>query len=263
MYFCLFMETISFIGSGNVATHLAQAFFAQGHRIAGICSRNLEHAHRLAALVNAVATNDVKELEKADIYIIAVNDTVIEDIAKSMPNTSGLVLHTAGTVPMGVLQRFENNGVLYPLQSLHRDHDVNIESIPFFIEANIQKNLDIVRKLASSLSDNVRAANSATRAQLHLSAVFACNFVNALLAEAATIAGADFDVLQPLVQATVERAFAAGHPAEAQTGPARRGDMLTMEKHLQLLAKRPELQELYKLLSERINNQLRITNYEL
>ncbi len=156
---------------------------------------------------------------------------------------------------MGALGRFENYGVLYPLQAFRREHAADPASVPFFIEANIQKNLDMIRRLALSLSKNVREADSAARARLHLAAVFAGNFVNTMLAEAADIAGRDFDVLQPLVRETVARAFAAGHPREVQTGPASRGDTATIEKHLQLLAGQPALQEVYCLISKLIENE--------
>ncbi len=254
------MDTISFIGSGNVATHLAKAFFARGHRIINVFSPTLAHARRLASAVEALPVNDWKELSAADIYIIAVEDNAIATVAKNMPKSSSLVLHTAGAVAMDVLSCFENYGVLYPLQAFRREHAADPASAPFFVEANIQKNLDIVHRLALSLSKNVREADSAARARLHLAAVFAGNFVNALLAEAAGIAGDDFGVLQPLVRDTVERAFAAGHPREAQTGPARRGDTNTMEKHLQLLEGQPELQEVYRLLSGLIGTRLTIEN---
>ncbi len=254
------METISFIGSGNVATHLAKFFFARGHRIINVFSLTPEHARRLAQDVRAKPVNDWKELSAADIYIIAVEDNAISTVAKNMPNTRSLVLHTAGAVNMDILSCFENYGVLYPLQAFRREHVADPATVPFFIEANIQKNLDIVRRLALSLSKNVREADSATRARLHLAAVFAGNFVNAMLAEAAVIAGGDFDVLQPLVCDTIERAFAAGRPWEVQTGPARRGDTITMEKHLQLLEGQPELQEVYRLLSGLIGTRLTIEN---
>ncbi len=249
------MESISFIGSGNVATHLAGAFFCRGYRIAGVYSRTYQNAGLLAERVGALATADLKELAPADVYVIAVDDSAIESIAKNMPKTDSLVVHTAGSVAMDVLRGFENHGVLYPLQTIHRSYAADIAAVPFFIEANIRKNLEIIRRMALSLSEQVKETDSVARARLHLAAVFACNFVNEMLAEAAAIAGNDFHSLAPLLQTTVERAFAVADPRVVQTGPARRSDLITMEKHLQLLAGQPELQELYRRLSARIQSQ--------
>ena len=44
---------ISFIGSGNVATHLALAFYGCGHVVEQVWSRNIDHANLLAARVEA------------------------------------------------------------------------------------------------------------------------------------------------------------------------------------------------------------------
>ncbi|MDR0294578.1 MAG: DUF2520 domain-containing protein [Prevotellaceae bacterium] len=248
------METLSFIGSGNVATHLALAFYAKGYTIAEIYSRTPSHAECLALKVGAKSLTDIKDLEKADIYIIAVEDKAIASIVEAMPPTTALVLHTAGSVDMNVLRKFANHGVFYPLQSLHRERYIDISAVPFLIEANTTANLTRIAGLAGNLSVPVRNVSSEQRRKLHLSAVFSCNFVNALLASARDIAGDDFSLLAPLVRNTIEKAFQAEHPKEVQTGPALRGDLPTMNKHLNMLKDQPKLQEAYNLLSKIIMN---------
>jgi hypothetical protein len=47
-------------------------------------------------------------------------------------------------------------------------------------------------------------------------------------------------------------------PAQTQSGPAKRGDLETLQKHLNLLDDDLELQEIYKLLSKRINPELKL-----
>jgi predicted short-subunit dehydrogenase-like oxidoreductase (DUF2520 family) len=130
-----------------------------------------------------------------------------------------------------------------------------LRTVPFFIEANIQKNYHIVHRLAKSLSDTVQELDSESRACLHLAAVFANNFVNSLLGVACDIAGSHFAHLQPLVRETVKKAFAAGHPADVQTGPARRGDENSIEKQWKSLSLYPEWQTLYRLLTDNIIKQ--------
>jgi predicted short-subunit dehydrogenase-like oxidoreductase (DUF2520 family) len=249
------MNTISFIGSGHVATHFAKAFFACGYVVVDICSRTPEHARQLAAQVNAKHLHLVKSLRPADVYIIAVDDHAIPQVVQQLPVTQSLVLHTAGSVGISALQKFPNHGVLYPLQTLTRERETDIRTVPLFIEANVQKNYNIIRRLAESLSENVRQLDSESRARLHLAAVFAGNFVNSLLGTACDIAGAQFEWLKPLVEETVKKAFAANHPAEAQTGPARRGDETSISKHLKLLSLNPEWQTIYRLLTENIIKQ--------
>jgi predicted short-subunit dehydrogenase-like oxidoreductase (DUF2520 family) len=249
------MNTISFIGSGHVATHFAKAFFACGYVVVDICSRTPEHARRLAVQVNAQAVHFISALRPAEVYIIAVDDHAIPQVVQQLPVTQSLVLHTAGPVDISALQKFPNHGVLYPLQTLTRERETDFRTVPLFIEANIQKNCNIICSLAKSLSDNVQQLDSENRIRLHLAAVFAGNFVNSLLGVACDIAGARFEWLKPLVEETVKKAFAANHPAEAQTGPARRGDEITINKHLKLLSLYPEWQTIYCLLTENIIKQ--------
>ena len=249
------METISFIGSGHVATHLAKAFFACGYEVVDIYSRTPAHAQQLAAPINARPVHLINALRPADMYIIAVDDHALPQIVQQLPLTQSLVLHTAGAVELSALRKFPNHGVLYPLQTLNRDRETDFRTVPFFIEANIQKNYDIIHRLAKSLSENVKKLDSENRARLHLAAVFANNLVNSLLGIACDIAGAQFEDLKPLAEETLKKAFAASHPAEVQTGPARRGDEITINKHLKLLSLHPEWQTIYRLLTENIIKQ--------
>jgi predicted short-subunit dehydrogenase-like oxidoreductase (DUF2520 family) len=249
------METISFIGSGNVATHLAKAFFAKGYTLLEICSPTPGHACRLAGQVHAEAVTQIEKLRPADIFIIAVNDSAIVQVATQLPVTGNFVLHTAGSVDISVLQKFPNYGILYPLQTLCHSSEINMAAIPFFIEANLQKNLEKVYQLAKSLSEEVQELDSAHRARLHLAAVFANNFVNSLLEIAHNIAGADFKYLEPLVYETARKAFNAECPAKVQTGPARRGDKDSIKKHMETLSSYPEGLEVYRLMSEIIITQ--------
>ncbi|MDR0738097.1 MAG: DUF2520 domain-containing protein [Prevotellaceae bacterium] len=249
------METISFIGSGHVATRLAKAFFACGYAVVDIYSRTPEHAQQLAAQVNAHTVHHINSLRPADVYIIAVDDHAIPQVAQQLPLMQSLVVHTAGSVDLSALQKFPNHGVLYPLQTLNRAHETDFRAVPFFIEANIRKNYNIIHRLAESLSKNVKELDSESRARLHLAAVFAGNFVNSLLGVACDIAGAQFEYLKPLVEETVKKAFATGHPAMVQTGPARRGDEISINKHIKSLSLHPEWQTIYRLLTENIIKQ--------
>ena len=255
LYICTLMETISFIGSGHVATHLAKSFFACGYAVVDVYSRTPGHAQQLAAQVNAHTVRHPGSLRPADVYIMAVDDHVIPQVLQQLPLMQSLILHTAGPVDMSALQKFPNHGVLYPLQTINRTRETDFRTVPFLIEANTRKNYNIIRRLAESLSENVKELDSENRARLHLAAVFAGNFVNSLLGVACDIAGAQFEYLKPLVEETVKKAFAGNHPAEVQTGPARRGDETSINKHIKSLSLHPEWQTIYRLLTENIIKQ--------
>jgi predicted short-subunit dehydrogenase-like oxidoreductase (DUF2520 family) len=89
----------------------------------------------------------------------------------------------------------------------------------------------------------------------HLAAVFACNFTNHFYALAEDILeqnGMTLDILRPLIKKTANNVLVES-PKGLQTGPAKRNDVKVMEEHLQLLSKQsPELEKLYKELSDSI-----------
>lgn len=253
---------IAIIGAGNVATHLAQAF-ACANDVVQIYSRNLDNATCLASKIQGCeAINDLSQLSSnVDIYIVSVKDDAIIDIVYGMPETcrNGLWVHTSGSVSMDVFRNIaENYGVLYPLQTFSRDVPVNVGEIPFFIEGNKAETLAKIKEVALSVSSTVRCADSNSRKRIHASAVFACNFVNHMWSIADDVlkdGDFSFDLLLPLLKETLAKVSKVS-PYDAQTGPARRGDIDTMSRHMALLDE--DKKEIYKLLSRSIMKQYNI-----
>ncbi len=253
---------ISFVGAGNIAWHLATALHKQGYTIEAIYNRNYDNAAALATTLGAkAATLEDLPHTSAHILIIAIADQGIEAVVKRLPLANMLLLHTAGSVPMQALSVAGHTriGVLYPLQSFSKTKDVDMRQVPFFIEAAQKEDFALIENVAQSLSPKVMAANSAKRQQLHIAAVFACNFTNAMYGIAAQLMedkNLDFDWLMPLIQETYQK-IEHLHPRAAQTGPASRGDSLTIAKHLSHLAPYPQQQSIYKKLSQYIENQIK------
>ena len=249
---------VVFIGAGNLSVHLSKALQKAGFEIAQVYSRTEAPAKELAGLLHVPYTADMGCITgNASLYVVSVSDDAIEAVSESLPPTGGMVIHTAGSVPMDVFAgKFENYGVLYPLQTFSKLRPVDFSEIPVFIEANTQKNLQNLRMVAETVSRKVYDASSAERIKLHLAAVFGCNFVNHLCHLSAQItkqAGFEFNVLSPLILETARKALDSGNPEQVQTGPAVRNDQGVMRKHLELLATQPEWKEIYALLSENIN----------
>lgn len=143
-------------------------------------------------------------------------------------------------------------GVLYPLQTFSADVPVDLSRVPFFTEAALEDDLARVDALARLMSEHVHHADAAHRRVLHIAGVFSSNFPNVLLECVERIlspAGYPLDVVRPLIEATVAKAFEAG-PHKAQTGPARRGDYDVIRR--QLVALPDELRPVYLVLSDLI-----------
>ncbi len=243
------------IGAGNVATHFAKALFNAGYLIGQVVSRTEEHARCLAQVVNARWTTDFDLIEKADLYIYSVSDAALEEAIRRNPQTEGLHVHTAGSMSINLFSGLKGRcGVLYPLQTFSKEKPVDFGEVPLFVEATYSDDLNILKQLGADIGSKTFEADSLQRQQLHLAAVFACNFTNHLFAIADDLlkeSGLPFEVLSPLIRETVEKT-ATLSPREAQTGPAIRRDSNVMEKHLLKLSDHPQWQEIYRLLSESI-----------
>ena len=247
------MTKITMIGAGNLATHLCRALINSGHEIIQIYSRTIESASTLAKEINVPYTTDTKAIKSSDLAIIAVNDDSIQVIEKHIGFPK---VHTSGTKPLSTLNG-KNIGVFYPLQTFNKNINVNFKSIPVCVESSNSDLLQILKNLAVSISDKVVELNSEQRKNLHLAAVISCNFSNMLYRlseEVCQKEGIPFDILQPLILETAQK-IKHTSPSLAQTGPARRGDFETVEKHLMLLKNDEEKKEIYQLLTASIKKR--------
>lgn len=238
------------LGTGNVAKQLYTALIkSPGLELAQVVGRSQES---LTYFSEVTTSNDFRNIVNADIYIIAVNDDAITSVSHSLVSKKGIVAHTSGAMEMDIIP-FDNRGVFYPLQTFTANKALDFTTIPICIEANHLDSLNLLRTLGDLISENVYEISSGQRQKLHLAAVFSNNFVNHMYHVAESIClqeGLPFALLQPLIRETAEKINTMS-PKEAQTGPARRNDTKSMEKHLELL-KHSSQRELYELLSEAI-----------
>ncbi|GHV58156.1 hypothetical protein FACS1894182_09170 [Bacteroidia bacterium] len=249
---------IVLIGAGNVATQLGIALKEKGFQVVQVYSRTLSTAEMLGKKLQTDFTSQLPEITtQADLYIFSVKDAALPLVLKTFPKTSGLWVHTSGSVPMHIFtgSSATRYGVFYPLQTFSKNRNVSFKHIPVFLEANNAEDEQLLKEIALSLSDKVLPLSSEKRQQLHLAAVFACNFTNHLYNIAAQILenqGVDWKILLPLIEETAAkvREFT---PREAQTGPAVRYDIPVIEKHLEMLRNDPDEQEIYRILSQDIH----------
>ncbi|MCC9167766.1 Rossmann-like and DUF2520 domain-containing protein [Pontibacter harenae] len=253
---------IALIGAGNVAWHLSKALKAANHQIVAVYSRSEASRKELLnqlPLAKELHSLNLTELE-VELVLIAVPDAAIATVATQLQVKSGTVVaHTSGSQPMAVLESIPNAslGVFYPLQTFSKHKPVDFKEVPLLVEAQNIKTLERLRLVAQSISQKVEEVNSTARKQLHLAAVFACNFTNHLLGisrELLQEADLPEGLLQPLIQETVAKA-AQHDPFTVQTGPAVRHDNNVLEEHLQALQSHPTYQLLYQQLSRSIQDK--------
>ncbi len=249
---------VNIIGAGNVATHLSKALFAGGVEIVSVYSRDFINARALSYQCGAKAVDNVKDVDDhVDLNIVTIKDDAIASVAKEL-NRAVPVVHSSGSQSMHVFEGFVKYGVLYPLQTFSKQRALDIAAIPFLIEANDPEFEEgLIEFCQQYLSENAFQADSKKRGEIHLAAVFACNFTTQLLRESDHLlnkTGLDLSLLHPLIKETMEKTLELG-PKVAMTGPAKRGDLATIEKHMGQLEDE-DLTILYRLLSDRI-----IANY--
>lgn len=257
------MFKISIVGAGNVAYRMALFLQAAGHSVECVYARDIEKAEKVVRALkrsksDAFATNDYSQLPVSDITIIAVSDNAIAQVAAQLPHKDAFTVHTSGATPMAVLQEagLSNVGIFYPLMTLSMHKDLDIRLIPYLIEAGSQQGIDTLKELVNSIKAEYKVCDSKTRLQFHTAAIFTTNFLNYSLSLAYDIASPDFTLLLPSAIESIRKAFLST-PAVSQTGPARRGDTKTIEKHLATLSdeKFQEHLEVYKFLTEKIHKK--------
>ena len=249
-------DKIVLIGAGNMATAIAYALKEGGNTPVAVWSRTLESAAMLGDRVGCAFTDDLASLPAADIVIISVADSALRDVAAAVAQRypNALLLHTAGSIPMETLHEAgaTRYGVLYPMQTVNKNNVTSLRNITTFIEGCDDTVTAQIEKIALLVSEKVVYATSEQRCSLHVAAVFACNFPNAVYNMAYELMqrnGLPFDAMLPLIDEAARKVHRMS-PLEAQTGPARRADNNVMNAHKAMLDS--ELANVYETLSNYI-----------
>lgn len=247
---------IVILGAGNIATHYALAFQALGYEISQIYNRTSANAKALADVVSTEAIDTLDKLDlEADLYIIAITDDHISEVVDLINgDIKGIVIHTAGASPLSVLAKFNNYGVIYPVQSLNKEIKNNLSEIPFAIEGSDKEVELFLLSLVQTIASKTFVCNSQQRLALHVSAVIANNFSNALFEVAQSILDREnlsFDLIKPIILETAKK-IQTNYPSTVQTGPAVRNDQRTIAKHLEFLSYSNNLTEIYQIMTNLI-----------
>lgn len=246
------MISVVLLGAGNVATHLYKAFIkSKDVSVSQWYNRNLEPIQTYKNEVEVV--DDINKLKKADVYIIAVSDDAISNLSSQLPFENRLVVHTSGSVGIYELDKKNERGVFYPLQTFSKNAEVDFKQVPICIEVIKKTNLKTLKSLSDALGSESHKVNTEQRKALHLAAVFVNNFTNQLYRIAHEITeskGVEFNILKPLILETAKKVQDLS-PYMAQTGPAKRNDKKTIRKHLKLLENQHH-KDIYELLTTSI-----------
>lgn len=249
------------IGSGGVATSIAAALASHAAAsLCGIYSRQLAHAESLRKrfAFACPVTDSLQELPAADLYIIAVSDQAIAEVAKALPPLDGLVVHTSAVTPIECFSGQRAYGVWYPFNSFAKEVVVPFEGQKVLYQLASDEGLTTLQQWNDLLQVEAIPSTLDQRLWLHLAGVLASNCTNRLYTlshRLLTQAGLPTDLLNGLILRTASKATTID-PYTAQTGPARRHDLETIARHRALLEQLPkelnEVSQLYNLFTEAI-----------
>lgn len=232
---------IIIIGKGNVATSLDYAF-----------------RKKCVACQMVSSREGLDQLPEANVYIYAVKDEALASVVEQVKGREkSLHLHTSGTMPITVFGADKPHaGIFYPFQTFSKARVIeDFSTVPVFFEARGIDDISAVYSLALTITSHVYEATQHDRERLHVAGVYACNFTNLMYNMAAELlqhTHIPFSVLLPLIDETAAKMHSLP-PRDAQTGPARRGDVNVMAHHLELLD--DEKKKLYSILSDAIRKR--------
>lgn len=258
------INSVSIVGAGNVGWHMAKALKSSGIEIINVISPTLEKAVEVADQAGAKAVTDISEIVRLpDLFLLCVSDDAIGSLAAKYHEKGVFVAHTSGSTDMNVFGPGDTPvGVFYPLQTFTRKNPMDYRTITFFIEGSsfeLEKSLSV---LAEKISGNWEVADSQKRKLIHIAAVFSCNFTNHMWAISEFILkelNLDFTILTPLIEETVGK-LKKMNPQDAQTGPAKRMDLKTIQGHIEALGNKEGEKEIYKQISQNIINYTKSVN---
>lgn len=241
------MIRLVLVGTGNVSKAIAKAVVeTKNIRLVHVIGRGKE----LSADFPMKVSYDTKlnDLPDCDFVLLTVQDHMIESVSRQLVPNKAVVAHTSGASDINMLSDHKNIGVMYPLQTFSEKSCLDWEKIPICWEAGTPKAEKLILDFAQSLgATNIVSLDLNQRTLLHLGAVLVNNFSNSLYEQTYHLFKKhplDFDLLKPLIQETSLK-INEQTPEESQTGPARRGDRVTIEKHLSMIED-TELHQLYK-----------------
>jgi predicted short-subunit dehydrogenase-like oxidoreductase (DUF2520 family) len=250
---------IVLIGSGNVATVLGRKSLAAGHRIVQVYNRNADHANLLAIRLGTTSTSYISSIErKADLMIVALRDEAVGYLVKEIGEVRSILVHTAGALSINEVRGSNKSfGVLYPLQSLRKEIEI-LPALSILVEGNNANTTRQLKEFALSIASSVTEADDEARLKYHLAATILNNFTNRLYALTASFCEKEnipFPALQPLIEETALR-LRNTNPQKVQTGAAIRNDMITIEKHQELLKEYPDILKYYDLFTSEIQKSV-------
>ena len=258
-------EPVVLIGFGRVGQTLARLLPQAGYPIAAIGARNPERLRDAAQTLSPrpVFCSIRDAAQHARIVLLAVRDDAIASVAQQCAFPKGAsVIHFSGMLDSRVLSAAcassaSHAASMHPLQTFAAVEQA-VRDLPnscCVIEGDAPA-VQTALHLAEALALIPMVLQPDSKPLYHAAAVMACGGLTALLhavEQVAATAGIPRETMwqafSPLIQNTLRNVREQG-AAQALTGPVARGDIQTIQSHLQALAALPDEQALYQAVTD-------------
>jgi predicted short-subunit dehydrogenase-like oxidoreductase (DUF2520 family) len=241
---------ISVVGAGRVGTAMAVLLGRAGHRIAAVSGRGPSRDRASRFLPGVPFLEPAAVASAGELVLIAVPDdriaSMVEELAAAGAFWPGQwVAHLSGATGLDVLEPARTAGArrlaIHPFQTFP-DVAGALDRIPgstMAVTADDAEGETIGERLAEDLLARPFLLDDAMRPLYHAAAVFASNYLIVTAGIAETLlreSGVEDPVraIVPLQRASLDNVERLG-PGHALTGPAVRGDAVTIDANLAAL----------------------------
>jgi predicted short-subunit dehydrogenase-like oxidoreductase (DUF2520 family) len=248
---------LGIIGGGRAAWAFGHAWKARAFPIAGVALRD-GSSSELPSLLNAPAVPVERLAADSDLLLLAIPDGAIAQVAAQIAPHVGeraFRFHASGSLPSSVLGAGPRAFSLHPLAALPPAGTVPALPPPLLVFEGPEECLAVAQSIADAFGAPMSRIHPGTKPLYHAGAVLGSNHVAALLEVADGVLqsagvgkGDSREAIAALARSAIEN-WASSPPAGRFTGPVARAERATIASHLDALADRPEVREIYRRLS--------------
>lgn len=229
------MTRVRIIGPGRAGTSLHRALHRAHWPMAPLLGRGDD--------VRGAAAD-------VDLVVLATPDTAVAEVAAAIePNPGAVVAHLSGSLGLAPLGDHARRAVVHPLVALPDPERGEQRLVGAWFGLAVDGD-PLVEEVVAELHGRVVLVAEGDWARYHAAAVIAANHLVALLGQVERVAatvGAPLEAYLDLARGALEDVDDLG-PAAALTGPVRRGDTDTVQRHIDAL---PEAERsAYRALAE-------------
>ncbi len=257
---------VNIIGAGNLGKTLGFLLSQSDEiTIGAVCNASLERAVQAIDFIGAgTAVATLNELPPADITLITTPDSLIEKICEQLSQTTHLqrnsiAVHCSGCLTSDVMLALKHKACklvsVHPMRSFANPllSIQNYQGTYCALEGDDEA-IVVVDSIFKSIGSITYPICKTKKASYHAAAVFSSNYLVTLSQQALSCleeAGVDkkmaMKVISTIMKSTVGNLENTLSPRDSLTGPIQRGDVLTVQKHLDALQGSKQ-KELYALL---------------